>query len=636
MSEPIDSPDIAPPDPDAVDTRDLPQRRRRRAGGDEMSGAAPPAAKPVPKPAKKAKGELWGFDDEEDAGFAEWKLGLILVLSLMAGFGVVAWKKYDTLKAMASEKIEKLTGGPEEEVVAADRETPAAEPTAAPEAVVPSPVADPFGGDLVASNDMRPPAEELPSFDLDTPSESAGSDWASAAPADAGPAADPFGMPAADPEPVAFNASEPAADPFGGPDGGASFAMDLGGPPAIETPVDPAPPQADPFMEPVGLDVPETMPVADGPPAADPFAEGASVAADPFSGPMEPLPDLEPPADPEPAFGADPLAMPEPIEDLPAFDDPPAVAFDPVPTQEPEQTPSFDPPAAEPAFNEPPPSFDPVPVAETPAFDQPSFDPPPAQPEPPADPTIPQRVDVAKDTRTHLVENGETFWSISKSKYGTPRYFAALAEWNRGTVRDANALRPGVRIELPPADVLEPIIRTARVPQQAAAADGPPRSLLPQAREDRTHTVQSGETYWSISKSQYGTVRYFAALAEWNRRTVGEASKLKPGKTIELPAADKLEPMIKSGAFPAAVAGEAAPNADTGGYGYFETPDGEPRYRVGPTDTLSGVAQVTLGRASRWRQIYAMNRDALRSPDVLPKEAVLKLPPDAVQLASRP
>ncbi|MCH7688666.1 MAG: LysM peptidoglycan-binding domain-containing protein [Planctomycetes bacterium] len=56
---------------------------------------------------------------------------------------------------------------------------------------------------------------------------------------------------------------------------------------------------------------------------------------------------------------------------------------------------------------------------------------------------------------------------------------------------------------------------------------------------------------------------------------------------------------------------------------------GQVRYVVGSHDTLSGIAQRHLGRASRWQQIFELNRDRLTSADNLKIGTVLRLPVDA-------
>lgn len=244
----------------------------------------------------------------------------------------------------------------------------------------------------------------------------------------------------------------------------------------------------------------------------------------------------------------------------------------------------------------------------------------------------PTRIDTAVDTKTYQVGDGESYWAISKQQYGTVRYFGALAEWNKKVVSDPRRLRPGMRIELPPADLLEPLVNNV-APTVTPRAVDPLTTLRPEAHTARRHQVRSGENYWSISKSQYGSSRYFAALAEWNKRTVPDPRQLRPGMTIELPPAADLESLVAT----ASPDGPAPPaSTDTGADGFFKTAKGEPRYRVGRNETLSDIAQRTLGRASRWPQIYHLNKSILPSANRLPVGSILALPNDALQMASRP
>jgi nucleoid-associated protein YgaU len=53
-------------------------------------------------------------------------------------------------------------------------------------------------------------------------------------------------------------------------------------------------------------------------------------------------------------------------------------------------------------------------------------------------------------------------------------------------------------------------------------------------------------------------------------------------------------------------------------------------------DTLSNIAERYLGDRSRWPEIFALNRGALASPDLLHPGAVLRLPPDAIGLPVAP
>ena len=59
-------------------------------------------------------------------------------------------------------------------------------------------------------------------------------------------------------------------------------------------------------------------------------------------------------------------------------------------------------------------------------------------------------------------------------------------------------------------------------------------------------------------------------------------------------------------------------------------------YLVRPSDTLSRIAERYLGDPARWRELYARNRNLLRSPDVIRPGDRLRLPPDAIGLPLAP
>lgn len=50
------------------------------------------------------------------------------------------------------------------------------------------------------------------------------------------------------------------------------------------------------------------------------------------------------------------------------------------------------------------------------------------------------------------------------------------------------------------------------------------------------------------------------------------------------------------------------------------------RHLVAPGETLTTIAERLYGRASVWAEIYALNRDRLDRPDVLPAGIALRLP----------
>ncbi|HBN08912.1 MAG TPA: hypothetical protein DD435_09775 [Cyanobacteria bacterium UBA8530] len=75
----------------------------------------------------------------------------------------------------------------------------------------------------------------------------------------------------------------------------------------------------------------------------------------------------------------------------------------------------------------------------------------------------------------------------------------------------------------------------------------------------------------------------------------------------------------------------AGPDALTKMMEMIEKVDSPPAatYTVVSNDTLSGIAQKTLGNGNRWPEIFALNRDKISNPDQIFAGQVLKLPTGA-------
>ena len=61
---------------------------------------------------------------------------------------------------------------------------------------------------------------------------------------------------------------------------------------------------------------------------------------------------------------------------------------------------------------------------------------------------------------------------------------------------------------------------------------------------DREYVVQPGDNYWKISKKQYGTIRYFQALAKFNQSRNSDPRRLRPGLKLMTPSRETLEKLI--------------------------------------------------------------------------------------------
>lgn len=198
---------------------------------------------------------------------------------------------------------------------------------------------------------------------------------------------------------------------------------------------------------------------------------------------------------------------------------------------------------------------------------------------------------------------------------------------------------------LPSTDArLTPIPKEIKAP---VAAEAP----APAAPAGDVYTVVPNDNFWKISKKQYGTGRYFMALTRHNQSVIGDPLHMKPGMQVSTPPRQVLESRypeliekVPSAAAHAA-AGDGAVHAtaaDSGSggelgaesrSGFFLGANGEPMYRVGHDDTLTGISQRHLGRASRWVEILEKNRDLLKAPESLKIGTEIRLPNDASRLS---
>ncbi len=124
-------------------------------------------------------------------------------------------------------------------------------------------------------------------------------------------------------------------------------------------------------------------------------------------------------------------------------------------------------------------------------------------------------------------------------------------------------------------------------------------------RGDGTYEIQPNDSFWVISEKCYGTGNYFKALAEHNRRRVTHQDDLKVGDLIEVPSVSDLESRYpdlcpKPGRKPGTPDGAQYVSAPrTAGGRVYVTQHG---------DTLYEIARRELGKASRWTEIYELNR----------------------------
>ena len=126
------------------------------------------------------------------------------------------------------------------------------------------------------------------------------------------------------------------------------------------------------------------------------------------------------------------------------------------------------------------------------------------------------------------------------------------------------------------------------------------------AGSPETYIVEPNDHYWSISTKVYGSGAYFKALQEHNRSRLPHGDLLKTGDVVAVPS---VETLTKNYPELCPLPGRATPartaSAVSSSYG------GGRLYTVEEGDTLFDIARFELGKATRWAEIFELNKDRI-------------------------
>jgi len=331
----------------------------------------------------------------------------------------------------------------------------------------------------------------------------------------------------------------------------------------------------------------ETSATDEVPRGADLSGEDAYSVAKPANATLVEANSGEPPEDSPPPVGQWNMAMDEPSAPAPAPEqNAPSLSYMPMP-------PEAEPAEADDSGGEPAPQM----AEPAPTWQQ--------QPPP-----------LAADPAAH----GGAYEPLADGGYATP----PPADPSQ---QEANRLRlvepPPSRADYAPADRSLPAMPVARSRQTFA----PPPAAAPARTEDGKYTVQPNDSFWVISKRLYGTGAYFKALAEHNRDRFSVKDQLAVGDVILAPSREELDE-IYPGLCPEPAHREVLENRLSNVSS--QRPYGGRTYVVQEGDSLFNIARYELGKASRWVEIYQLNRHLIGSDhDYLPPGVELVLPDDA-------
>ncbi len=131
------------------------------------------------------------------------------------------------------------------------------------------------------------------------------------------------------------------------------------------------------------------------------------------------------------------------------------------------------------------------------------------------------------------VQPGDNYWKISRRIYGTTRYFSALALYNHKRIPDPKKLRPGMKVLLPTAKFLEE--KYSGLFRSATPREPHPGGYF--VRPDGTAAYRIGErdTLSEIAQKHLGRSSRWIQIYRLNRNVLSNPNRLKPGTVISLP-----------------------------------------------------------------------------------------------------
>ncbi|UCD28933.1 MAG: LysM peptidoglycan-binding domain-containing protein [Planctomycetota bacterium] len=223
----------------------------------------------------------------------------------------------------------------------------------------------------------------------------------------------------------------------------------------------------------------------------------------------------------------------------------------------------------------------------------------------------------------------------------------------RGPDRSQSIQRPGRRSALKPADsrnLAGPIpgdrpgglarseadtTRLAKIPTTRPAGEvtsRPAATVLkkPDRKapvqppvQDKWHVIQAGDTYSALAKKYYGSVKYTSLLVKANPGT--EPRRLMVGTKVRIP---NLPASSVSGT--SAVGSTASPSPLLMAEPIPSVPK-DRAYTVKESEGWTALAERFLGDASRWPELYELNRERVpHNYNLRPAGTVIELPKEAV------
>ena len=170
---------------------------------------------------------------------------------------------------------------------------------------------------------------------------------------------------------------------------------------------------------------------------------------------------------------------------------------------------------------------------------------------------------------------------------------------------------PGVAALAPPgSDARMPAAPMTAAPIATAPTNfgnvAPASAVAPVVSgRDQPYVVAPGDNLFEISRKVYGDGSYYRALFAYNSDRYRHAEDIRSGNVLDVPPAEYLKQR-----YPELIGGASDGSAGTAPLGRTMAAAGS-SYTVREGDTLFDIARKQLGQASRWTELYELNRAAL-------------------------
>lgn len=141
------------------------------------------------------------------------------------------------------------------------------------------------------------------------------------------------------------------------------------------------------------------------------------------------------------------------------------------------------------------------------------------------------------DDEVHTVGAGESFWTISKKHYGMGRYSAALAEYNKARIAKPDMIKPGMKVIVPPVQILNQkygrLIFGAAY--DAMVAPPAPTGFFVDAQGHPMYRVGEKDNLSKIAETHLGRSTRWTEIVALNKQSLKNYDRLKLGTVLRLP-----------------------------------------------------------------------------------------------------